>query len=352
MFCQCVREFARPLVGETRADPQPTGSEIVLKVTAAGLCHSDLHVQSGSYDLGHGQKLYFADRGLKLPRVLGHEVAGRIVALGPQAGDLDTSKTYVIYPWQGCGQCRRCARGDENHCLAPQNLGFHLDGGFATHIKIPHARHLFDIGDLPPEIAAPLACSGLTAYSALQKVRATISESPVVIVGAGGLGLMCVGLVKALGGLPPIVIDIDPIKREAAIAAGALALDGRAEDVVAGVRAAAKGAEIEAIIDFVASERTARIDFDLVTKGGTIVLVGLFGGAAPWSLPMIPLKAVSIIGSVTGSMLEFGELVALARSGRLPRLTTATRPLASANEALMDLQDGRIIGRSVFVPAE
>ncbi|MCA0043407.1 alcohol dehydrogenase [Celeribacter litoreus] len=350
MRCECMHEFGAPLVHEDRSDPTPTGTEVLVKITAAGLCHSDLHIHSGNYDLGHGRKLEFASRGLELPVILGHEIAGEIVATGAEVKGLDTNSTYVVFPWQGCGECRKCLEGAENFCLKPRNLGFHTDGGFASMIKVKHPRYLFDIGDMDPAIAAPLACSGLTAFSALKKVEDTIAETPLVIIGAGGLGLMCVGLVQALGGLPPVVVDIDPAKRAAALEAGAGAvIDGKAEDAMAQIQAAV-GAPIPSVIDFVAAPATAGMSFDMVSKGGKVILVGLFGGASDWPLPMFPLKAVSVIGSVVGSLPEFAELIDLARAGKVQPLQTTRYALEEANDAMHELEEGRIVGRAVLVP--
>jgi propanol-preferring alcohol dehydrogenase len=161
---------------------------------------------------------------------------------------------------------------------------------------------------------------------------------------------MAVSLINAMGGVAPIVVDIDPNKRAAAIEAGAqMAVDGNSPDaakqIVAGI-----GNEAAAVIDFVASESTSKLAFDLLRKGGTMVLVGLYGGAAPWSLPMIPVKSARILGSYMGSMGEFRELLALAKSGKLRPLPITTFPLDQANTALHQLESGKIIGRAVLLP--
>lgn len=350
MKCLSLIEFGKPLVSETRSDPIVTGSEILLRVTANGVCHSDLHIREGCYKLGHGQTMKFADRGLKLPVVMGHEPVGRIIAAGPEAGDLERNKDFIIYPWQGCGECHQCRSGHENYCAKPRFLGMFSDGGYADMVKIPHPRYLFDIGGIRPEFAAPLACSGLTTYSAIKKVMDTISVAPVVIIGAGGLGLMAIGLVKAMGGLPPIVVDIDPAKRAAALKAGAmLTIDGAAEDAVGQVQAAAGGLVV-AVIDLVGAESTARLAFNAVGKGGKIVIVGLFGGAAPWPLPLIPVKAISIIGSYVGSLAEFAELMELAKAGKVCALPTQTVALEDAENTLNRLEKGEIVGRAILIP--
>ena len=350
MKCEALTEFGQSLQSETRTDPGVEGSEVLLRVTANGVCHSDLHIREGCYHLGHGQTLSFAERGMKLPLVMGHEPVGQVIAAGPDAGELERDKDFVIYPWQGCGECHQCKAGRENYCAAPRFLGMFRDGGYADRIKIPHPRYLFEIGDIAPEVAAPLACSGLTTFSALKKVEDTIKAAPVVIIGGGGLGLMAIGLVKAMGGLPPVVVDIDPAKREAALVAGAGAVvDGAAEDAVSQVQAATGGPAL-AVVDLVGAEPTANLSFNAVGKGGKIVIVGLFSGAAPWPLPLIPVKAVSIIGSYVGSLPEFDELMALARAGKVPVLPTQTVELDQAEATLNRLEAGEIIGRAVLAP--
>lgn len=350
MHCQCLVEFARPLEAADRPDPEVSGTEVLLRVTANGVCHSDLHIREGSYNLGHGRTMSFADRGMSLPLVMGHEPAGRVIAAGPDAEPIDRDKDYVVYPWQGCGSCHHCRAGRENLCNAPRYLGLHVDGGYADTLKIPHPRYLFDMGPLKPETAAPLACSGLTTFSALKKVEDTLAVAPVVIIGAGGLGLMATGLVKALGGQPPVVVDLDPAKREAALAAGAgHAVDGAAPDAVAQVQAAV-GGPVLAVVDLVGAESTATLAFDCLGKAGRIVIVGLFGGAAPWPLPLIPVKAVTIMGSYVGTLDEFRELMALAVAGKVPALPTRPHALDEAESVLNSLEGGQVVGRAILVP--
>lgn len=351
MRCQCITEFGADLAPEDRPDLVPEGSEVLLRVRAVGVCHSDLHIRAGGYDLGRGRSLSFRERGMKLPHVPGHEPVAEVIAAGPEAeGQVALGETCVIYPWQGCGVCPECLEGRENLCPTPRFLGVHVDGAYATQVKVPHPRYLFPIGGMTPEAAAPLACSGLTSYSALRKVAGTLAQTPVVIIGAGGLGLMAVGLVAAMGGLPPVVVDIDADKRAAARAAGAAAAIDPAEPDALAEIAAATGGGARAVVDFVASEATATLGFDALRKPGTLVLVGLYGGAAPWSLPMIPIRAATITGSYMGSLPEFRDLMDLARAGKLPALPTATWPLDEANAALHRLEEGRIVGRAVLLP--
>ncbi len=348
MHCQCVHEFGRPLRADDRPDLAPEGTEVILSVTAAGVCHTDLHIRDGGYDLGHGRKLEFAKRGISLPRVMGHETVGRVIAMGPEAGTIDTAKTYVIYPWIGCGTCAVCKGGNEQLCSKPTFLGIHIDGGYATQIRVPHPKYLYEIGSIPPETAAPLACSGLTAFGALKKVESTLKDHAPMIIGAGGLGLMCAQLLRAIGARAPVFVDLDPVKRDAAIAAGACAaIDPRASDVVAQIHAAAGGAPL-AVIDFVGAEPTAELGFNAVDKGGTYVVVGLFGGAAPWSLPLIALKSITIRGSYAGSPGEFAQLMELARKGAVSPIPTTRCTLDEAETVLNRLAEGKIVGRAIL----
>jgi alcohol dehydrogenase/propanol-preferring alcohol dehydrogenase len=240
--------------------------------------------------------------------------------------------------------------GDENLCLKPRSLGVYCDGGYADHIVVPHSKYLLDLGGLDPVTAAPYACSGVTTYSALKKVEHVIREAPILVIGAGGLGLMLLSILKAMGGVGAVVVDIDERKRRAALDAGALAaVDGNAEDAVEQVVAAADG-PVRAAIDLVNSSETAALAFNALTRGGKLVIVGLFGGAAPWPLPLIPIKAVTIQGSYVGNLRETRELLDLVRRESIPPIPVTRRKLEQANETLDDLRRGDLIGRAVLTP--
>ena len=344
-----VAEFNAPLKEVDQETPQPTGTQVLIKVKAAGVCHSDLHIWEGGYDLGHDRKLSLRDRGVTLPLTLGHETVGEVVALGPDAEGVEIGQTYLVFPWIGCGDCPVCAEGYENYCLKASNIGVHRDGGYADYVRVPKARYLLPIGDLDPAEIAPYACSGVTTYSAIHKLGTRIAHQPVVLIGAGGLGLMAIKILRALGG-SAVVVDIDAGKREAAVAAGALAaIDGTAADAAAQVAAAVGSAPLS-VIDLVGSPQTAQFGFDVLTKGGTLVMVGLFGNLAPWSLAMIPLKGISIIGNLVGTLDECRELIDLVRAGRIEPIPVTRIPLDRANETLMDLRDGKVAGRAVLCP--
>jgi len=345
-----VAECGAPLKLFERPTPKPTGSEVLLRVLAAGVCHSDIHIWEGHYDLGGGKKLNLADRGLQLPLTMGHETVGEVVALGPEASGVAIGDKRLVFPWLGCGNCAVCRRGEEQLCLAPRFLGVFRNGGYADHILVPHARYLLDIGEMKPEEAAPYACSGLTAFGALQRVGEVLKEEPIVVIGAGGLGLMCLGLLKAMGGKGAIVVETDPGKREAALKAGALAaIDGAAEDALKQVNAAAPNG-VWAVIDFVGASSTARLAVDSLTKGGKLVIVGLFGGDITLPLPFIPMRAMTIQGSYVGSLAEAKELLALVQRTRLPPIPITTHRLDTADATLQALRAGRVVGRAVLTP--
>src|SRR5262252_2357789 len=342
--CQC----GAPLQMNEAEAPQPQGTQVLLKMLAAGVCHSDLHIWDGYYEIGGGKRMMLADRGIKLPLTMGHENVGEVVALGPEAKGVKVGDVRLINPWMGCGQCKVCQRGDENLCLTPQNVGVFAQGGYATHLLAPHPRHLFDIGNLKPEQAAPLACSGVTAFSALKKVSATLNDEPVVIIGAGGVGLMGVTLARKMGAKEVIAVDIDPAKREAALAAGATkAIDGAAPDAVKQIQAATGGGAW-AVIDFVGSSQTTNLAIASIIKGGTVVVVGLFGGDVTVPTPFLPLRAMTLRGSYVGSQTEIAELLDLVNRTGMPQVPIRTRSLDDVGAALGDLRAGKVVGRVVL----
>jgi alcohol dehydrogenase, propanol-preferring len=345
-----VCECGAPLQRMERPTPTPAGTEVLLKVLAAGVCHSDIHIWDGYYDMGGGRKIQLTDRGIKLPLTMGHENVGEVVALGPQAKGVNLGERRLVFPWIGCGECKVCKENEEQLCMAPRSLGVYRNGGYADHLLVPHSRYLLDIGHMPPERAAPLACSGVTTYGALKKLGPMLAQEPVVIIGAGGLGLMALALHKAMGGAGAIVVDIDQAKRDAATAAGAIAtVDGAAPDAHKEIIKLTNGGAWS-VIDLVGASATVKIGTDCLIKGGKLIVVGLFGGNITISTPTIPLRAMTIQGSYVGSLTELKELVALVQRTGLPSVPISKRPLAAAGGALDDLKAGKVVGRLVLMP--
>ena len=348
--CYCLTNHHGALEKREGPVPEPKDGEVLVRVTAAGVCHSDIHIWEGYYDLGGGKKISLKDRGIALPMTLGHEITGEIVKLGPKAAGATVGSQVVVYPWIGCGECGVCKSGDENICLKARSLGVFRDGGYARYVIVPAGKYCVDITGLDAADAAPLACSGVTTYSALKKFGARIQHEPVVIMGAGGLGFMALKVLAAMGGKGAIMVDIDKSKRDAALAAGALlAIDGNATDAAQLIVKATDGGP-RMVLDLVGAASTVNLALATATRGTEIVVVGLYGGEINVSVPLFPLRPIAIRGSYVGNLAELVELVGFARSGKLSLAKTSRRPLDDANAALMDLKAGKVVGRVVLVP--
>lgn len=348
MKAWAVVENGQPLQEIELPTPEPTGSEVLLEVTECGVCHSDLHFWHGSYNMGGGKIMSIKDRGVTLPRAPGHEVVGRVVALGPQAAGISVGDRRVVYPWIGCGRCEHCLAEADNLCANQRNIGVIQHGGFASHVLVPHPRYLFDYGDLDPAVAATYACSGITVYGAIRKAMPLAPEDPIVLIGAGGLGLSAIEMLKALGHQMIISVDISPEKRQAALAAGATKVVDSAAENVTGAIIAAAGGPVKAVIDFVNIDATARFGFDSLVKGGRLILIGVAGGDLQLSLAGMVFRAATIQGSYTGSMQDLRDVLALARDGKLKPLPVTRMPKSCANEAMERLEAGRVTGRIVL----
>ena len=337
--------YEAPLCETFAEIPEPRGSEVLVRIERCGVCHSDLHMQDGFFALG-GDKRLDVRAGRKLPFTLGHEIAGVIERTGPDAGAKIGAKV-AVYPWIGCGACPACRAEEENLCTAPRHLGISADGGFASHVLVPHPRYLIDYAPLSPSFAGTLMCSGLTAYAALKRLSALAARGPVLLVGLGGVGMMGLSVARALFKQAPIVADINPGKREAALAAGAAAaFDPADADARKAIMKATGG--IYAACDFVGSERSLQFTTGVLVRGGKVVVTGLLGGAFTTPAAMFALKAMTIEGILTGTLSEAREVVALARAGKITPLPISERPLSAAQSALDDLRAGRVVGRIVL----
>ena len=348
MRAWAVVENEAPLKEIELPTPEPTGTEVLLQTTYCGVCHSDIHIWEGRYDLGGGRVMNLKDRGVVLPLAMGHEIVGRVVKLGPQATGVKPGDIRIVFPWLGCGTCTACLTEEDNMCLKPASLGVYRHGGYATHVVAPHPRHLVDPGSLNPAVAATYACSGITVYSAIKKIMPQPPDEPIVVIGAGGLGLNAVAVLKALKHRNIVVADISADKRAAAEKAGATkTVDASGEGVHKRIIDAC-GAQPIAIVDLVNGSATARFAFDALRKGGKLVQVGLFGGELSLPLPLMAIRALTVQGSYVGNPKELRELVRLAQAGDLPPLPVTTVPQREANDALMRLRDGHVTGRLVL----
>jgi D-arabinose 1-dehydrogenase-like Zn-dependent alcohol dehydrogenase len=348
-----LEQFGKPFIEEITVAPTPREGEVLLRVGSCGVCHSDVHLADGYFDLGNGNRIALG-ASVAPPRTLGHEIAGTVTAIGPDVTGVGVGDRRVVYPWIGCRKCAVCAAGDEHLCNAGRAIGVNVDGGFAEYVLVPHERYLFDFGLLDEEQACTYACSGLTAYSALRKVATRFGDPAagrsLLIVGAGGVGLSGIRMASALGLPAPRVAEVDPSKWELARAAGAGdAFDPTADGAARALVKATSGG-VDAAIDFVGSAASFAFAFGALRKGGTLVSVGLIGGATPLSPAMIAMKAVTIIGSYVGSPAEMRDLMTLARDGSLSALPVSVVPLTAATATLDALREGQIRGRAVLKP--
>ncbi|WP_410606099.1 NAD(P)-dependent alcohol dehydrogenase [Amycolatopsis sp. lyj-109] len=321
--------------------PDPVGTEVLVRVEAAGICHSDLHV----VDAPPGTFRY------RLPFTLGHEIAGHVAALGDAAAGLEAGDRVAVHgPW-GCGACRRCAAGEDNYCdrradLAWSGAGLGRDGGMADHVLVPHARHLVPIGDLDAAQAAPLTDAGLTPYHVVARLTLA-GDSAVVVIGAGGLGHVAIQILRATTGARVFAVDVREDALALAHRSGAHRTLRAEPGTEAVLRRETGGAD--AVLDFVGSDPTLALAAGVLRPGGTLAIVGSGGGqltvAKPGPLP----QGATVSLPFWGSRRELAEVIALARTGAI-RVETELFPLTAAGEAFERLRAGQVRGRAVLLP--
>jgi D-arabinose 1-dehydrogenase-like Zn-dependent alcohol dehydrogenase len=342
-----VVQWGKPLEKAERKTPEPKGDEVLLKLKYCGVCHSDVHIRDGYFDLGGGKRLPMGERGMNLPLTLGHEPYGTVVAAGPDAGDAPIGADRLVYPWMGCGACARCREGLDNFCMAPRCIGLQRPGGYADHLLVPHSRYLVDAGGIDPAWAATLSCSGLAAYSAVSKLNPIPREEWIIVIGAGGLGLSAISLLRAMGHEGILATDIDDTKLNAAKNAGAAAIvNSRDADAVEKIKKIS-GGWIYGAVDLVGTTETARLALGALRKGGRLMLVGLYGGEIPLSLVTTIQRALTVQGSHLGSVEELEQVVALAREGKLQPIPIQKRLLSEVSGTLDELKAGTVLGRVV-----
>ncbi len=327
----------------TVPQPEPRAGEVLVRIGAAGVCHSDLHIIDAPDALGS-----------PIPLTLGHENAGWVEALGPGVTGLEIGEAVAVYGIVGCGGCVACLAGRDNECrrIAPGGIGLSRDGGMAEFVVAP-ARQLIPTGDLDVGQAAPLTDAGLTPYHAIAVTRRGLRPGGTcVVIGVGGLGHMAVQILAATTASRIIAVDV----REEALQ---LARDIGAQDAVRSDQEAAVniralvgpppgGADV--VLDFVGSTATVDIARSVVTTGGDVAIVGLAGGALPVGFGQVPFEArVSV--PFWGTRGELAEVIALARAGSI-RAHLERFSLMEVQKAYDSLRAGHLKGRAVVMPAE
>ncbi|MBG6226067.1 propanol-preferring alcohol dehydrogenase [Arthrobacter sp. CAN_A2] len=330
--------------------PVPGPGQVLLRVTAAGVCHSDQFVM----DLPEDQYIY------GLPLTLGHEGAGTVAALGEGVRGLEIGESVLVYgPW-GCGRCYRCSRGEENYCehaaaegISPPGLG--APGAMAEYLLIDDSRHLVPLGDLDPVASVPLTDAGLTPYHAIKRsLPQLIPGSVAVVIGVGGLGHVAVQILRAISATTVIALDTAGDKVELAQAVGAhhgFVTGGEAAEMTAleeEIRALTGGRGVTAVFDFVGIQATTDLASRLVAVAGEVVIVGVGPGTVNIGFFSTPWES-SARAPYWGSRPELMEVLELARSGMI-HVETERFSLDDAPHAYERLRAGTIRGRAVIVP--
>jgi D-arabinose 1-dehydrogenase-like Zn-dependent alcohol dehydrogenase len=344
MISYQIIEHGKPLQKILSDTPKPQGAEVLVRITRSGVCHSDLHIWEGYFDLGGGKRFYVKERGCVPPFTLGHEPLGIVEAVGPKAPKGLVGKKRLVHPWIGCGKCAICKAGNDNYCVSGRRIpGVTRPGAYSTHVLVPDAKYLVDSSGIDDSFAATLACSGVTAYSAAAKLPPLAAADRVAVIGCGGVGMAGISVLRAKGAKHIVACDIDPEKLKMAMKLGAKdTVNTREPD------AAQKLQGIAGAIDFVGMPATAALGIGALRNGGRYVVVGLYGGELVHPLPPIAQRAIGIQGSYVGSLQELKEVVALAKKGKLRPMPVETRPAEQAFQSLEDLKGGRVVGRVVL----
>jgi NAD+-dependent secondary alcohol dehydrogenase Adh1 len=337
-----LHAYHEPLKVENVDEPKVLGPlDVVVRIGAAGLCRTDLHIQEGQW----AEKSQVA-----LPYTPGHENAGWVHEVGPAVTSVEVGDTVIVHPFISCGLCGPCRGGDDMHCLNGSFPGLNRDGGFAD-LLLTSARSVvkLDPSVQPQEIAA-LADAGLTAIHAVKKAIPILSAGTrAVVIGAGGLGHIGIQCLKAM--TPAEIIVIDPSEPALALAREvgadhAIKVDGTHVDTV---REMTDGLGAEAIIDFVGEKGAIEDGIAMIRDGGFYYVIG-YGENI--NIPTIDVisREISFIGNLVGTYNDLAELMTLTAQGKVS-LRTTTYSLDAINDAMADLDGGRLPGRGILVPA-
>lgn len=317
-------------------------ADVLVRVRAAGICHSDAHYRAGTSPVAF------------LPLTLGHEVAGVVEQVGERVGYFHPGERVCVHYMTTCGECRYCAMGNEQFCAHGQMIGKHRHGGYAELIAVP-ARSLVPLPDeVPFEHGAVMMCSTATSFHALRKGRLQAGER-VAIFGAGGLGMSAIQLARAMGALEVYAVDIKAEKLAVAETHGAIPIDATQGDPVAQIKALTEGRGVDVSLELTGLAQTMRQAVLSLAIQGRAVMVGI--GRKPLHVNVyteILGKEAEIIGASDHLMSELPLVLELARRGRLDfsHIVTRTVPLDAdaINGALNALDEFRGNVRTVIVP--
>lgn len=335
MKAAIVKQFGKPLVIEDVPVPQPGPGEVLVKVKACGVCHTDLHAASGDWPVKPVP-----------PFIPGHEAAGIVAALGSGVKNLKVGDAVgVAWLHDACMSCEYCETGWETLCEHQHNTGYSVNGGFAEYVIASAAF----AAKLPATVdfaaIAPILCAGVTTYKGLKETEAKPGEW-VVISGVGGLGHVAIQYAKAMG-LKVAAIDIAEDKLALARETGAdLAVNALADGAVDKVLAATGGGAHGVLVTAVSTAAFAQA-LKMVRRKGTVSLVGLPPGEFPTPIFDVVLKRITVRGSIVGTRRDLDEAVAFAADGKVKAEVTKV-PLAQINEVFDRMKAGKIDGRMVL----
>jgi len=337
-----LHAYHDPLALDEFEEPRAVGPlDVVVRIGAAGLCRTDLHIQEGQW----------AEKsGVTLPYTLGHENAGWIHEVGSGVTNVEVGDTVIVHPYITCGLCGPCRRGDDMHCINGRFPGISEDGGFADFL-LTSARSVIKLDpSLEPKDIAALADAGLTAIHAVKKALPVLSPGTrAVVIGAGGLGHIGIQCLAAM--TPAEIIVIDPSEPALALAGeiGAdhtVRVDGSHVDTV---RELTDGLGAEVILDFVGEKGAVEDGIAMIQDGGFYYVIGYGQNLVVPTIDIIS-REISFIGNLVGTYADLEELMTLTSQGKV-RLHTSTYPLDAVNDAMADLDGGRLQGRGILVPA-
>jgi len=339
-----VTKYGEPLVSLQKPLPSLTPPQVLVRVLASGICHSDLHFHDGSLPL-------------PLPLTMGHEAAGEVAAVGSDVKGLRVGDKVVIYSWLVLDESRNY----------PTSIGCGgIDGAFATHVVVPEEKYCVKIeNNIPIEQAALLACSGVTGYNALKRVRENLAPARksrfLVIIGSGGVGLQAIRLSKIVTGVAPIVCDVDDKKLNIAKQIGPPGTitvnTSDSKNALATIKSLTQSTGgPDAIIDFVGLSDTFQFAISLLSLkrhvgiNGKYVGVGLFGGSVEVPIFILITKLISIEGTFTGSLEDMKELLKIVSENNLNNFPVIKKELSveSVNEGLEAMKKGLLEGRVVL----
>jgi NAD+-dependent secondary alcohol dehydrogenase Adh1 len=342
MIAARLHAYHEALVVEEIAEPEITGPfDVIVRLGGAGLCRTDLHVQAGQW----AEKSQVA-----LPYTPGHENAGWVYEVGSAVTNVEVGDTVIVHPIVTCGLCRACRGGDDVHCEDQSFPGINADGGFAELLKT-NARSVVKLDPvLHPRAIAALADAGLTAYHAVKKSLALLHPGTrVVVIGAGGLGHIGIQCLRAMCAAEIIVVDPSEPARALASEIGAdhtVAADGSQVDTVLQLT---DGHGAEAVIDFVGESGVIPQGVAMLRNAGSYFVIGYGEDIVIPTIDVIS-REINFVGNLVGSYNDLAELMTLTAQGRVT-LHTSTYPLDGINDAMADLDQGRLQGRAILVPA-